>query len=324
MSYADLDLACWRRLDGAAAQRLADRIADNTGAELVEVRPHEYAGRPGRIALYRRDGTMYALVPGGEVVLGYDGAWFTPTPDQAADYAAWPDGLPSDIRAFVGFVTSPPRVMHLPTLLVAVEAVEPGVRPADPDDPRVGQQLADLQTSWEHDRPPGMISHDDWGRVEVTVDDRCQPTSAPVVEYVARDAVVADLAGRGLRLLTPDEWEHACGAGAMTLFRWGDDCPTDCYPTQRLDGPHRLPNAFGLVIGHDPYRAESTADPAVDCGGDGGRATCGGYGCFLGWMTLATAYRDRFYDVWPGSDHEVVNWGDVPSQPFVRPVIELG
>jgi hypothetical protein len=324
MSHPDLDLASWRRLGSAAAQRLADRIADNTGAELVEVRPHEYAGRPGRIALYRRDGTLYALVPGGEVVLGYDGAWFTPTPDQAADYAAWPDGLPSDIRAFVDFVTSPPRVMQLPTLLVAVEAVEPGARPADPDDPRVGQQLASLQSDWEHHRPPGMISHYEWGRVEVAVDDRGQPTSARVVEFVTRDAVLADLAGRGLRLLTPDEWEHACGAGAMTLFRWGDDCPTDCYPTQRLDGLHRLANAFGLVIGHDPYRPECTADPAVDCGGDGGRATCGDYGCFLGWMTLATAYRDRFYDVWPASDHEVHNGGDEPSQLFVRPVIELG
>jgi hypothetical protein len=324
MSYADLELASWRRLDSAAAQRLAERIADDIGAELVEMRPHQYAGRRGRIARYRRDGTLYALVPGGEVALGYDGAWFTPTPEQAADYAAWPDGLPSDIRAFVDLVTSPPRVRHLPTLLVAVEAVEPAARPADPDDPHVAQQLADLQRNWEHYRPPGMITHYDWGRVEVVVDERCQPTSARVVEDVTRDAVVADLAGRGLRLLTPDEWEHACGAGAMTLFRWGDDCPTDCYPTQRRDGPHRRANAFGLVIGHDPYRPECTADPAVDCGGDWGRATCGGYGCFLGWVTLATAYRDRFYDAWPGSDHEVQTWADEPSQLFVRPVIELG
>jgi hypothetical protein len=55
----------------------------------------------------------------------------------------------------------------------------------------------------------------------------------------------------------------------MTLFRWGEECPTDCYPTQRRGGPHRLANAVGLVIGHDPYRPECTADPAVDCGGDG-------------------------------------------------------
>jgi hypothetical protein len=267
MSYADLELASWRRLGSAAAQRLAERIADDIGAELVEVRPHRYAGRPGRIARYRRDGTLYALVPGGEVMLGYDGAWFTPTPELAADYAAWPDGLPSDIRAFVDLVTSPPRVRQLPTLLVAVEAVEPGVRPADPDDPHVRVVLAALQRDWEQlYRPPGRITHYDWGSVEVRVDERCQPTSARVVEYVTRAAVVDDLASRGLRLLSPDEWEHACGAGAKTLFRWGDDCPTDCYPTQRRDGPHRLANAFGLVIGHDPYRPECTADPGFVAG----------------------------------------------------------
>jgi hypothetical protein len=70
--------------------------------------------------------------------------------------------LPSDIRAFVDFVTSPPRVVHVPTLLVGVEAVEPGARPADPDDPRVGQQPACLQSDWEHDRPSGMISDYGW------------------------------------------------------------------------------------------------------------------------------------------------------------------
>ena len=34
----------------------------------------------------------------------------------------------------------------------------------------------------------------------------------------------------GFRPPTSDEWEHACGAGARTLFRWGDDCPTDRIP----------------------------------------------------------------------------------------------
>ncbi len=47
--------------------------------------------------------------------------------------------------------------MHLPTLLVA--AVEPRARPPTRTTPPVVQQLADLQTSWERHRPPGMISH---------------------------------------------------------------------------------------------------------------------------------------------------------------------
>jgi hypothetical protein len=58
MSYTDLDLARWRRLDSAAARRLAAQIADDTGTELVVVRPLQYAGRSGRIALYRHDGAL--------------------------------------------------------------------------------------------------------------------------------------------------------------------------------------------------------------------------------------------------------------------------
>ncbi|BEL03200.1 hypothetical protein Q0Z83_013910 [Actinoplanes sichuanensis] len=37
--------------------------------------------------------------------------------------------------------------------------------------------------------------------------------------------VIAGLRSSGLCPPTPDEWEHACGAGATTLFRWGDDYP---------------------------------------------------------------------------------------------------
>lgn len=46
-----------------------------------------------------------------------------------------------------------------------------------------------------------------------------------VAEFLARS-----LAARGLRLPGPDEWEHACGAGADTLFRWGSACPLDQPP----------------------------------------------------------------------------------------------
>jgi hypothetical protein len=251
MSYADLDLARWRRLDSAAARRLAAQVADDTGTELVVVRPSQYAGRSGRIALYRHDGALYALVPGGEVMVGYDGARFAPSPAQVADYAAWPVG-DADIHAFVDDMTSPLRTVHVPALLVAVEAVEPGARPADLDDPRVREQLAYLQGSWEHYRPPGVISHQDWGRVELAVDGRCQLTSARLVEYAARDGVVADLAGRGLRLPTPDEWEHACGAGVVTLFRWGEDYPTDRYPTGHADGPTGCATRLGSPSARTP------------------------------------------------------------------------
>ncbi|MEU6535673.1 hypothetical protein [Streptomyces sp. NPDC047000] len=100
------------------------------------------------------------------------------------------------------------------------------------------------------------------------------------------------LAARGLRMPTPDEWEHACGAGAGTLFRWGNDCPMDRIPYGDRTGPHTRPNAFGLRIAYDTYRAELTSDPTAVHGGDGGESVCGGYGILLGWLPLATANRN--------------------------------
>ncbi|WP_046501223.1 hypothetical protein [Streptomyces odonnellii] len=102
----------------------------------------------------------------------------------------------------------------------------------------------------------------------------------------------AVLAARGLRLPSSDEWEHSCGAGATTLFRWGDDCPMDRIPYGDTDGPQNQPNAFGLRIAYDTYRTELTSDVTAVHGGDGGESVCGGYGHLLAWLPLATAGRN--------------------------------
>ncbi|MEU9851865.1 hypothetical protein [Streptomyces sp. NPDC047974] len=104
----------------------------------------------------------------------------------------------------------------------------------------------------------------------------------------------AALAARGLRMPSPDEWEHACGAGATTLFRWGDECPLDRVPDDDADGPQQQPNAFGLRIAYDTYRAELTCDVTAVHGGDAGESVCGGYGHLLGWLPLATAHRNPY------------------------------
>ncbi|MEU4729668.1 hypothetical protein [Streptomyces sp. NPDC023588] len=102
----------------------------------------------------------------------------------------------------------------------------------------------------------------------------------------------AVLAARGLRMPSSDEWEHACGAGATTLFRWGNECPLDRIPYGDPDGPQNQPNAFGLRIAYDTYSTELTSDVTAVHGGDGGESVCGGYGHMLAWLPLATANRN--------------------------------
>lgn len=125
------------------------------------------------------------------------------------------------------------------------------------------------------------------------------------------------LAARGLRMPSSDEWEHACGAGATTLFRWGNDCPLDRIPYGDTGGPQNQPNAFGLRIGYDTYRSELTSDVTAVHGGDGGESVCGGYGHLLAWLPLATANRNpSMVEFVYGPDGEDL-WEDFSTRPVL-------
>ncbi|GAB3976117.1 hypothetical protein V1634_17430 [Plantactinospora veratri] len=276
MSHADLTLSAWLDLSDEGAGRTAAAIARSTDARLTGTAPHGYAGRTGRVAFFDRDGIRYALVPGGTVQLGHDAERLRPTARQLADFAEAADeyGLTGPLQSFVAESTSPPRRVSVPARLVAVRSVETGTLLAVDDEADPDDGEGEYDHAW----------------------------------------LMAGLARRGLRPPTPDEWEYACGAGAATLFRWGDE-----YPEGEPYGEVPLiqePNLFGLVIGDDPYRSEFTTEPAVLCGGDGGSALCGGYGSFLSWLTLATAYREAELA-------EVVYDGGLTDETPVRPVLSI-
>ncbi|MEV4614727.1 hypothetical protein AB0K43_19315 [Kitasatospora sp. NPDC049258] len=240
MSLADLTLDRWRSLDLPTARDLARQAADLVGGRVTAVESVQHLGAPLHRVRIERQGQEFALIPGGEVRLGFDPDAWQPTPGQIADYArslAEGFGFGRDLRTHLAHLMSTPRSVTLATVLMAVA---------------------------------------DEGLTELPCD------------------MPAALATRGLRLPSSDEWEHACGAGASTLFRWGDECPLDRIPYGDTTGPQHRPSALGLRITYDTYRTEISADPRAVHGGDGGESVCGGYGHLLGWLPLATANRNPF------------------------------
>lgn len=268
MSLADLTFARWSALDAATATRHADEAARRAGGRLLGLDTRPHPGGDRHRAVIERAGERYALVPGGEVTVGFDVDVWQPLPEQLASYReeslAGGFGFDTDIRAHLAQVMTPPRTVTLPTVLMAVE-----------------------------------------------------PRKLPEVPSL----IPALLAGQGLRMPHPDEWEHACGAGARTLFRWGDGYPAGTLPYGPGAGPHQLPNAFGLHLAYDVYdSAEMTSDPGSVYGGDGGEAVCGGYGSLLEWLPLATAnHNPATAEFLGGPEGE-----DMFEDFLVRPVIELG
>jgi hypothetical protein len=312
-----VDAAQWSRLDADAAVKVAESIAVRSGATLVEVRAYEYAGRRGPVAIFGSGGEQFAFVPGGEVTVGFDGGRFEPTAQQEASFAesAQEYGIEGDIRRFTDSVTSRPRTVVVPPLLVAVEAVEAGAVAVPPDHPDIVRRVDRMR---HQPRPaaepaPGQVEWSGAARAILRPDWTVE--AAWLLGSPSYDGEVTRLAGLGQRLLTPDEWEHACGAGATTLFRWGDANP-ESDPWSARTGPHREPNLFGLHIGQDPYRDERTAVRDVVCGGDGGSVVCGGAGSFVSWLTIATAYRDTYHAAAVASD-------DTYGTMRLRPAIPL-
>ncbi|MFF0390243.1 hypothetical protein ACFYS8_16375 [Kitasatospora sp. NPDC004615] len=265
MSLAELTFDQWRSFDLSTARQIAQQAADLAGGRVIAVETGEHLGSRMHRVLIDRNAQEFALIPGGQVTLGFDLDTWQPTPEQAADYQESLEqgfGNDPDLRAHLARLLSPRRRVNLATVLMAVE----------------DENLTE------------------------------PPTDMPAV-----------LAARGLRMPNSDEWEHACGAGANTLFRWGNDCPLDRIPYDDHTGPQHQPNALGLRIAHDTYRTELTSDLTAVHGGDGGESACGGYGHLLGWLPLATANRNPFYAEFVyGPDGE-----DMYEDFSTRPVFEL-
>lgn len=314
----DLSTERWAALKPAEREAVAKKLAQQlpAGFAFQDVRRFALGERHHQVALYRKDGATFALIPGGSVSLGYDaGRPWEPTPEEAESWESTSEEYGFDTTApeYIAEVTSRVRRVELPPFLIETTAGELGWETIGMDDPEVRDILREYGANREVEVHRGDIS------TRVRKGEAGETIAERALTLTHAD-LAAQLAASGFRFPTSDEWEFACGAGAPTLFRWGDHAPCDCYPTDvspaeaawrrewvlsagKLERPpdgftpnwdlNRQPNAFGLVIATNPYKMELVAEIGVTRGGDGGCTICGGMGFFIGWLTLATAYFEE-------------------------------
>ena len=207
-----------------------------------------------------------------------------------------------DLRSYLRSITTRPRQVTLEPILLEVKPREIGLEPISLETPEVQRLLLENPVH-------SVQSQNRDGTIRILRGRDGSVVAWRILESTRRGVLVG-LDAQGCRLPTADEWEHACGAGAETLFRWGDFCPSDRYPTEMdpwdfgrcsastrdHERPewalHLAPNLFGLEIAQTPYAWEIVAEEDMVRGGDGGCNVCGGVGFFMGWLPLASAYWD--------------------------------
>jgi hypothetical protein len=202
-------------------------------------------------------------------------------------------GFTCSIQEHIAAVTLKPRTVQVGAMLVETRPYDLAEwEPVSPDAPEIREQIKKckdiLQTH------PRVHLKRETKCVQVSRSDSGSIT-AEVCHYPTHEKLSGLISASGFRFPTADEWEYLCGAGASTLFRWGDHAPCDNYPvgpkSEEADWDlHRGPNSLGIYIASNPYKCELLAEPDQTRGGDGGFAICGGTGFFVGWLPLATAY----------------------------------
>jgi hypothetical protein len=298
-------LSDWTNTSDAVARRDCEALARALphGLRFAGLEAHSYCGRSHRIARFRLPDSAsggsvdFVLVPGGEAALGFDGQSFKPSAGQSESFLETAEeyGFDEPINDYVDSQTTTPRRADIPAMLVEMEASNLGVELIASDDPIFKELEQEFGSGTGQQRfyggafdGCGVAREGAGAPLRVW---RHQPITLAAAEKKTRDA--------GMRFLTCDEWEYVCGASASTLFRWGDVCPTDCYPGYGSpEEPelgagwdlHERPNLFGLKIASNPYEMELVADGSRTRGGDGGCNICGGAGFFEGWLPLATAF----------------------------------
>lgn len=291
--------ADYERLPAEQRHHLLKSIAyTHTRFHLKNIQSFQRFGRGGETAVYVYDGSEFVFVPGDIVRLGWekfaqgmDETTREDMLDNLRDYGV------DDLEAYLRDTMSPVRTVKVSPMLVERRLNEIGWRETLLGDPAVWNN-AEIRGSIEKFRRSDeqcYIVHESY-RLRRTAQGEIELHLYEPVSYMGfKDWVTAD----GFGLPTENEWEYLCGGGSRTLFRWGDSFDYDmrlrhleAARPDKTEYDLELPNQFGLEIAYDPYKYEVIDNDPCLKGGDGGCNLCGGLGMAMGYLPVATYFRD--------------------------------
>lgn len=279
-------------------QELLQRLP--SGFEWLRAETFARFGQAREIEIFAYQGREFAFVPGDTATIGWTGAdeqSSSETPVRQQLRALLEQLLavsPQEAGTHLDRMMSPLREVAIGPLLVERQTTSAGWYPFSIDelDP---EEDADVLEEIERFR--GMPQHS----LEIYQYLRLERHGENIRLYLFDDSETFEEWSEveieaGFALPTEDEWEVLYGAGASTLFPWGDGIDESMRLKHFARGPYELelPNSLGLCFPGDPYMKELvlTADGYTGKGGDGGNNIHGGLGPLLGYLPTATAFRD--------------------------------
>ena len=142
----------WAKLKPAERTRAAKAVVQQlpSGFAFDAVRVCKLGKQKNAVAFFTLGDARFALLPGGQVTVGYDTSrLWVPNEEEEESWASTKDeyGLRGSIRQHIGRVTRRPKAIRVPPLLVETVATEIGWEPFDANDPQVRQILRENRKS---------------------------------------------------------------------------------------------------------------------------------------------------------------------------------